>query len=592
VMDRIRPLERPSAPNPVPQPGLRGYCHLEAGNYHGSSPVWLVVVTNVTASVKIRIDSNNDRKLNAEDDLVKTNQAFRFWVNNDHDTDSGDVPDGNDSADNRITSVRDLEDFAQMRIEVDAATLELIRNQGYKLALVSTGPQVNVFLKTSRDASSTYLTDTNAAWEQLTPSACDLDNVRVLDTVTHYLIEGKSAGTGELRVEIRDPQGGVVTNDAAKIEIKDIKAMYPQFRATLWPLTAPFTSAVNEPFNPSNAGFEAVSGRLAFNPPANEDHKVFVFVNGSNESRWEATTRAETMFKRLYWQGCNGRFVSFRWETLQGPFAGAVPAHYNLNEWLAWTWGQSLKAFMESSSIPAGYTKNVGAHSLGCTLTASALQRGMQVSKVVLMQGAIPAGCFDTSGGQSDSSNINGYERMWAKEADHPTPDIAADLGYRGFAFSASGAIYNFYNESDYALATGTFLGLDTNWESNQRDHKPDSNCLLYRTLYGGMYLSGDWSYTYDATLDHGFQIKLLRGANNDRRFVTMPHESMSFVARSRSKALGARAGVGGVIAENFNIGEGSATNLGDNRPDHSGEFTRSIQVLQPFYQKLGSIVK
>lgn len=38
----------------------------------------------------------------------------------------------------------------------------------------------------------------------------------------------------------------------------------------------------------------------------------------------------------------------------------------------------------------------------------------------------------------------------------------------------------------------------------------------------------------------------------------------MSFVARSRSKAVGAIGTVGGIIDENFNIGVGSATNLGD----------------------------
>jgi hypothetical protein len=110
-----------------------------------SSDVWLVVVTNVTASVRIRIDSNNDRQLTADDDAVKTTSAFRFWVNNDHDTDSGDVPFGNNSADNKITCTRDLEDFAQMRISVDAATLDLVQNYGYKVALVSTGPHRNSF---------------------------------------------------------------------------------------------------------------------------------------------------------------------------------------------------------------------------------------------------------------------------------------------------------------------------------------------------------------------------------------------------------------------------------------------------------------
>lgn len=66
----------------------------------------------------------------------------------------------------------------------------------------------------------------------------------------------------------------------------------------------------------------------------------------------------------------------------------------------------------------------------------------------------------------------------------------------------------------------------------------------------------------------------------------------MSFVARSRSKALGAKGGVHGVITENYDIGALSPTDLGEIRSDHSGEFTRRIQQLQPFYQKLSDIVK
>jgi len=54
MCDGCDPTARPSVPNPVPQPGLRGYCHLEAGNYHASSPVWLVVQKPCLGTVKIK----------------------------------------------------------------------------------------------------------------------------------------------------------------------------------------------------------------------------------------------------------------------------------------------------------------------------------------------------------------------------------------------------------------------------------------------------------------------------------------------------------------------------------------------------------
>jgi hypothetical protein len=295
---------------------------------------------------------------------------------------------------------------------------------------------------------------------------------------------------------------------------------------------------------------------------------------------------AETVFKRLWWQGYKGRLVSFRWETLVGLFGGELPAHYNMNEWLAWTWGKGLKDYLASSSAPNGYTVNVAAHSLGNTVVASALQLGMQASNVVLLQGAIPAGCFDPSGGQSDAASINGYQPMWAKEANRPTPDVAASLGYRGFVTNAGNAkIYNFFNTQDYAL----FFGPLAAWEGNQELNKPDPLDVLTSIV-------PNTAYNYDAATvglpvtQRGQLVNT--NSHSTIRFVATPYESMSFVARSRSKAVGATGGVGGIVNFNVDIGPGSGTNLQNVRSDHSGEFSRSIQQLQSFYGTLSDIIK
>jgi hypothetical protein len=64
------------------------------------------------------------------------------------------------------------------------------------------------------------------------------------------------------------------------------------------------------------------------------------------------------------------------------------------------------------------------------------------------------------------------------------------------------------------------------------------------------------------------------------------PQESMAMIARSRTEAVG-RVATGGSVGNNFDVGEGTAVNLSDKRPDHSGEFTRPIQQLSPFYNYL-----
>ena len=49
-----------------------------------------------------------------------------------------------------------------------------------------------------------------------------------------------------------------------------------------------------------------------------------LFVHGWNMAPWEKDRFAETAFKRLYWQGYQGRFGEFRWPTDFG-FQGHYP---------------------------------------------------------------------------------------------------------------------------------------------------------------------------------------------------------------------------------------------------------------------------
>ncbi len=156
----------------------------------------------------------------------------------------------------------------------------------------------------------------------------------------------------------------------------------------------------------------------------------------------------------------------------------------------------------------------------------SALVAGMSIDNYVLMQAAVPAGCYDESGGKS-TGGVNGYARFWNAEATEPTPDLAnPDRGYRGHLTSVSGNLVNFHNSLDFALATGTTLGLETNWEANQEDFKPDKAPI------------NTWYYNYnpnDPILDQRAYITWSAGG---ARFSIDHHEVMSFVARPRSKAV------------------------------------------------------
>jgi hypothetical protein len=61
--------------------------------------------------------------------------------------------------------------------------------------------------------------------------------------------------------------------------------------------------------------------------------------------------------------------------------------------------------------------------------------------------------------------------------------------------------------------------------------------------------------------------------------YVTDPQEMMSFVARSRSKAVGALEGVGGPI-QNHEVNLQADFGFTDIRSEHSAEFNRPIQQV------------
>ena len=288
-----------------------------------------------------------------------------------------------------------------------------------------------------------------------------------------------------------------------------------------------------------------------------------VFIHGWNMTWDEYHSFSETMFKRLWHRGYKGRFCTFRWPTL------TTALSYNPSEHRAWKYGAALKDYVDS--LPRDYTKNLAAHSMGNVVAGSALHLGLSITNYALMQAAIPAGCFDSR------AIVNSYPRFLDAESNDPTPDRAdPDLGYRGHLTGVNGNLINFYNLNDFALATGSYVEIDTNWERNQEADKPSS--------FGGRY------YDYDPArvFPERYQLwQRLERLNVLVRYVTKHEEVMSFIARPRSRALGSRAHVRGAIDGQVDIGVGSPSNFGDRRADHSAQFNRRIQQLQPFYQQL-----
>jgi hypothetical protein len=110
-------------------------------------------------------------------------------------------------------------------------------------------------------------------------------------------------------------------------------------------------------------------------------------------------------------------------------------------------------------------------------------------------------------------------------------------------------------------------------WIKNQIDYKPND-------------LVGPGEYKFYPNNGAGNQVRFEKIFNNDRP-VEDPHESMAYVARSRTRALGAEPADGnpappGAQEVDLNVEYG----FDRPRPHHSGQFQLNIQEM---YQSDGT---
>ncbi len=553
-----------------------------------------------TISADLMVDGDRDGNMSFSEgavyvkDLTTEQRPYRFWVNDDDDGAAGDPgehvpPSAPDYADGTIRSIRDLEDFA--RLHVNVAGLEASLESGeikaaFEWKQTSNSPRIKLYraasggtdyLTSESKASATMLFPFRDTLGEVAPgvplfmpqdfwvSRSQISNVPKTLPVAWFLFEGSGEGKGQLILSLWEDGQKIGETAGVWLDLKDVKQMYQRATATPNSLSEPYASNAN-PIDDENISYTSdVTPR--FDPSPGEDEQCLIFVHGWKATEDDATSAGQTMFKRLWWEGYKGRFATLRWPTKTSVFS------YNTSEWLAWKYGKSLDDYVTKyvrHQLPS-YRVSVAAHSMGNIVTGAALKRGMTLDRYMLMEAAIPAGCYEDS--------VNTYTRFVDAEATHPTPDTMSQMGYRLFLSSARANVVkfiSFFNIDDFALATGMkrviWLPFETNWEKNQIDYKPD-------TIGSGqyLYLGGNTS-------------QYLTGAEGDFRQIIDVHESMAFVARPRSKAAGAELHNATVFGSVFNLK--TSCNFGADVDDHSGQFTRSIQQLRPFYQRMVSELK
>jgi pimeloyl-ACP methyl ester carboxylesterase len=380
--------------------------------------------------------------------------------------------------------------------------------------------QIRIFRAYEASGGTNYLFDETTASNQVANSASlyvgllTSSSSIVLTNWTneHFIFCGAQTGSAQVDLQILDGDQNLMADTGTYLQIDDIKGMYERWSVgenfTLAPeTTAKIVSDTNEP-----------DGLLY--PPNNDTNTPYIlFVHGWNLQTWEKDRYAETALKRLYWQGYQGRFGSFRWPTGNG-FSGLISValdarNYDTSESNAWASATGLTNLLTQLNAEYPDKVNLMAHSMGNVVAGEALRlaNSQLVNAYVAMQGAIPAHCYDPVTTTNSTRSVPDFY------AYYPTGSSPSYFN----SSAGAGSYVNFYNTNDYALGK---------WNIDQT-FKPDMGL----TYPGYHYSSSSGFYKL---LGSTIQVNLA--------FPTNTYEIFAFGDPAWSYALGAQANVGGVL--------------------------------------------
>lgn len=571
--------------------------------------------------VVLGVDNNRDGtlKLVASEDQTAVDRPYRFWLNNDDDggwDEAGDTyianddnpwtPETLDNADDKISRVRDLEDFARLHLKVKG--LETALSAGtitlgfkWKTTVPAATSKIRLFEAVEADGGTQYLSDVDTALTQKTASTSSLGvvpEVGVLDLPVSFwgsnalkgekylLFEGIEEGNDELMIVLKE--GGTVIGEtgAVFLELLDIRKMYEQWGVSHSAVIPDPDDDVATVVN----GVTAVQFKTAFGsdtetetPVGNnyhtfqpawdedlEDKHYAICVHGWRKGGPAAQVHGQyfkgrsdeiTMFKRLWHRGFKGRYIGFIWPTYDvevwdqnGVINGGLSALYSKfawSEYRAWKSGGAFKAMIDA--LPSDYEKKVFAHSLGNVVVGSALELGAVVDHYALLNAAIPEYCYD-----HQATGIGGVIGLNPKDFSFSWSDVIKNLSYRGSGGAGharlrqvGGVLTNFYLPDDESLVEG--------WKANQAVFKP----------------IGEYSY------DPFFGVVKWRISLFSSRDVIDPHEGMAMVNSTLSDAIGrVEASALSKISENIEM-DGADMEFDE---EHEAVFKWQIAKTWKFY--------
>jgi hypothetical protein len=548
--------------------------------------------------ISINVDANHDGEMDCTltgPDQTSVSRPFGFWVNNDFDrahlvdcvpgpcdNEEDDVSDNDPSADCPATPLkstpdadyqdlpglyvipcsRDLEDYTRLWIPGIAELYQTHSNLTFQLSVVSDGltgdPAINLFQAVETNGGTLYLTDTNVAATQVFSSVSFytrvqpnapvlLNNIFLLSgqPSDYFILCGAKRGSGQVVLTVLDG-ATVLAETSLSVQFKDIKEMYERWTAGDNGALAPWTearAAVEDlPASVGDSGFQH-----SYNPTSDSDTPYILHVHGWNMERWDKDRFAETAFKRLYWQGYQGRFGSFRWPTLAKFPAisgeGADLNHFDKSEFNAWQSGAALRKLLVSLESKLPGQLRLSAHSMGNIVAGEALNTNTPLVAVyIAMQAAVPSGAYWLG------APIRAIPTLYfddTTELYRFYPVFVPSSPYLNFSAGAADYV-NFYNQSDWALNL---------WLTDQNLKPADS-----------------LDYSFDISSNTFFQFQ----GTPTQRILTTPtntFELFAFCVEGQCWALGAQTNVAGVFTTARQLDLDATFAFGNAHKGHSGQF-------------------
>jgi len=305
---------------------------------------------------------------------------------------------------------------------------------------------------------------------------------------------------------------------------------------------------------PSGTG----SFQYSYDPSVDSKTPYILHVHGSNMELWEKDRYAETMYKRLYWQGYQGRFGSFRWPTSWGNTALYVATHpyaFDQIEFVSWLSAVGLSNTLANLNTLYPGQVELTAHSMGNIAAGEALRQAKEtlVNVYAAFEGSGAAHCYDpntprVSLGIADVGEPDVYSHYWT----------ATNAQY--FADAIGAATYvDYYNTNDFVL----------NFWLDDQLVKP-------QTLLG---------YGYNYSLSEYYVDSSLLG------FPADTYRIFAFCQQADCNCIGEQGNIGGQftslgIPQQVNL-RLAPYNFGNQHKYHSGQFRSDNMSRAVFWNQL-----